>query len=152
MVGSAPTSKLFRVLVVEDEGLLAMQLEDMLRAAGHHVSGWATSLDEAKRLVDGIDFDIAFVDVHLADGPTGIEVAEYIDERSAATVVFMTANAKRLPSDLAGAVGVISKPYTQAGFGAALRYLAEGIRTPPPTLRRPSGLTLSPTLATTWGQ
>lgn len=139
-----------RVLIVEDEGLLAVQLERLVGEAGHQVSGWATSLDEAKDLIDATDADLVLVDVHLADGPTGVEVAEYVEERSSAHVVFMTANAKRIPSDFAGAMGVISKPYTQTGFMAALRYLSEGIRTPPPRSARPNVLTLCPALASRW--
>lgn len=151
MIGSAHVAVPLSVLIVEDEGLLAMQLEDLVGDAGHRVSGWATSLEEAKRLVDRMDADLAFVDIHLADGPTGVEVAEYIEEHSSTTVVFMTANAKRIPPNFAGAVGVITKPYTQAGFTAALRYLLEGLHAPPPISARPSGFTLSPALASVWG-
>lgn len=139
-----------RAVIIEDEGLLALQLETILEDAGHQVLGWATSLADARTLVDRVEADLAFVDVHLADGPTGVQVAEYIEKQSTATVVFMTANAKRLPSDLVGAVGVIAKPYTQAGILAALRYLHEGVRAPPPTSLRPSGLTLSPETAARW--
>lgn len=139
-----------RTILIEDEGLLVLQLQDILEDAGHEVLGWATSLVEAEALVDRVEADLAFVDLHLADGETGIQVARYLERRSSATVVFMTANAKHLPADLAGAVGVIAKPYTEAGLSATLRYLHEGVRTPPPKSLRPGGLTLSPRMAVTW--
>ena len=69
-------------------------------------------------------------------------------ERS--TVVFMTANPKRIPDHFAGAVGVIAKPYTMQGLTAALRYLQEGVRRPPPATPRPVGFTLSPSYQFAW--
>ncbi|AZO54053.1 MULTISPECIES: response regulator [unclassified Mesorhizobium] len=139
-----------KVLIVEDEALLAMELESLVNDAGHSVVGWATSLPEAKDMVDATQADIAFVDVHLTDGPTGIEVAEYIEDRRNSMVIFMTANPKRIPDHFAGAIGVIAKPYTVNGVTSALRYLQEGVRRPPPTSERPAGFTLSPAFETIW--
>ena len=65
--------------------------------------------------------------------------------------LFMTANVKRLPSDLAGACGVIGKPYSEHGVRTALGFLSvclrEG-RAPGPV---PAGLELSPDFARRWG-
>lgn len=141
-----------KVLIVEDEALLAMELELLVEEAGHSVAGWATTSAEARQLVDEVEADIAFVDVHLVDGPTGIDVAEYIARHERSMVVFLTANPKRLPENLAGAVGVISKPYTLNGLTAALRYLQEGVRRPPPVSALPVGFTLSPQFAVNWAQ
>jgi len=138
------------VLIVEDEALLAMELELLVEEAGHSVVGSATSSADARRLVDEVEADIAFVDVHLADGPTGIDVAEYIARHKRSMVVFLTANPRRLPENLAGAVGVIAKPYTLNGLQAALQYLQEGVRRPPPVSELPVGFTLSPRFAADW--
>jgi DNA-binding response OmpR family regulator len=139
-----------RVLIVEDEALLAMELELLVEEAGHSVVGWATSSAEARRLIQDVEADIAFVDVHLSDGPTGVDVAEFIAANARSVVVFLTANPKRLPENLAGAVGVISKPYTLNGLTSALRYLQEGVRRPPPVTALPVGFTLSPRFALDW--
>ena len=77
-------------------------------------------------------------------------MAEYIHEQKRPMVVFMTANAKRIPDHFAGAVGVIAKPYTTSGLISALSYLEEGVRRPPPALRLPSGFTLSPAFRNAW--
>lgn len=140
------------VLIVEDEALLAMELEGLVEDAGHSVVGWATNSVEAKRLVDGVRADVAFVDVHLTDGPTGVEVAEYIRETKGSMVVFMTANPKRVPEHFAGAVGIIAKPYTMNGLMAALRYLHEAVRRPPPASTLPVGFTLAPPYRDAWGR
>jgi DNA-binding response OmpR family regulator len=139
-----------KVLIVEDEALLAMELESLVEDAGHTVVGWATSASQAREMIDRIDADIAFVDVHLTDGPTGVEVAQYAAAQKRSMVVFMTANPKRIPDNFAGAVGVIAKPYTMNGLTAALRYLQEGVRRPPPSSVRPVGFTLSPDFEIAW--
>lgn len=141
-----------KVLIVEDEALLAMELEMLVEEAGHQVVGWATSSRDARALVDSVDADIAFVDIHLSDGPTGVEVAKYIDGRNPPIVVFMTANPLRIPENFAGAAGVIAKPYTMNGLNAALRYLQEGVRRPPPSSKLPVGFTLAPTFVDAWQQ
>lgn len=140
-----------RVLIVEDEALLAMELEALVEEAGHTVVGWAVSSREALALLDTTEADLAFVDVHLADGPTGIEVAERMRAERGLTVVFLTANPKRLPENLAGAAGVIAKPYSLSGLNAALRYLYEGVRRPPPRQPRPTGFALGPDYEMRWG-
>jgi len=143
-------SEPLKVLIVEDEALLAMELESLVEEAGHQVVGWATSSAEAKAMVATTDADIAFVDIHLADGPTGVDVAEHIRESKRSMVVFMTANPKRIPDHFAGAVGVIAKPYTMNGLVSALRYLQEGVRRPPPVSALPAGFTLSPAYQSVW--
>jgi CheY-like chemotaxis protein len=131
-----------KILVVEDEALLAMELETIIEECGHEVAGWATSLTEARRLLEHAKPDVALVDIHLADGPTGVDVAEFIRGNNLAEVVFLTANPKRIPETFDGALGVISKPYTINGITAALRYLWEGVRRPPPESARPVGFDL----------
>lgn len=139
-----------KILIVEDEALLAMELEELVQDAGHSVVGWATSSTEAKDMVDRIDADLAFVDVQLTDGPTGVDVAQYIAETRRSMVVFMTANPKRVPENFSGAIGIIAKPYTMGGLMAALRYLQEGVRRPPPVSSLPVGFTLFPNFRQDW--
>lgn len=141
------TATPLKVLIVEDEALLAMELEDLVTDAGHEVVGWATSSKEAREMIDTTDAQLAFVDVHLTDGPTGADVARYAAENRRSLCVFMTANPKRIPEDFAGAIGVIAKPYTMNGLMGALRYLEEGVHRPPPVSALPVGFTLSPSFS-----
>lgn len=119
MTGGGP----LRILIVEDEILIALELESLLQDEGHAVVGLAATCDEAVDLGERLDPNLAFVDIHLADGPTGVEVARKLAARGDVTVLFMTANAKRIPDDFAGAFGVISKPYTERGVRQALAYV-----------------------------
>ncbi len=127
-----------------------IQLEIYLEEAGYIVAGTALSSREAIELAEGVEADIALVDVHLLDGPTGIDVGRHIAEQTNIAVVFMTANPKRIPDDFSGAVGVIAKPYTQEGFLLALRYLVVAIDTPPPSMSVPRSLVLAPAFAREW--
>jgi len=113
-----------RVLVVEDEALIALELECLLDDLGYVIVGIAGSSQEAIALGRETHPDVALVDIHLVDGPTGVAVAEALSADPRTTVVFMTANAKRIPEDFAGAVGVIAKPYSERVVAGALRYVA----------------------------
>ncbi|BBE70723.1 response regulator [Oharaeibacter diazotrophicus] len=133
------------VMVVEDEALLALELEDVLQENGHRVLGPAMSRNQAVRLAEETRPDLALVDVHLLDGPTGVEVARHLSSKGV-PVVFMTANVRRIPEDFAGAIGVIEKPYTTNGLQNALTYVVKRLHgEPPPTV--PASLTMSPTIA-----
>ena len=105
-----PAPRPLSVLIVEDEALLAVELGFLVREAGGVDVGHALDSAGAVAMARQLQPDIALVDVHLADGPTGVEAARQIAEGDGAMVLFMTANVKRLPEDLAGACGVIGKP------------------------------------------
>ncbi|MFC4170465.1 response regulator [Microvirga sp. GCM10011540] len=116
-------SKSLRILVVEDEILIALELESLLQDLGHDVIGIAASCEEAVAMGKNLAPDLAFVDIHLSDGPTGVDVSRCLTGELGVTVLFMTANAKRIPEDCAGACGVIAKPYTERGVREALAYV-----------------------------
>jgi DNA-binding response OmpR family regulator len=124
-----------RILIVEDEPILAFHLEDELADAGHQVVGCAMSADEARNLATSLSPDLVLMDVALADGMTGVEVARDL-ARKGGHVVFVTASDRALPGDMAGAVGVIQKPFSSHGLRAAMgflgRALGEGVPPPPP--------------------
>ena len=128
----------FRVLIVEDEILLAMDLELMLLDAGCEIAGIAANAAEAMQIASDEKPNLAFVDINLSDGPTGIDVGRALTLAGKTSVVFMTANVARLPQDYVGAIGVIGKPYTKTGVTSALSYLHQGIFTPPPSMERPA--------------
>lgn len=113
-----------RILLVEDEALIALELEALLEDLGHVTVGSACTSVEAIAIGRSTAPDVALVDIHLVDGPTGIDVARALAADTRATVVFMTANAKRIPEDFAGAFGVIAKPYSERVVASTLDYVA----------------------------
>lgn len=77
-----------RILIVEDETLVAMMLEDMLEQFGCEVVGIAPRLAQAKAISDSSQFDCALLDVNLA-GETVYPFAERLSERGT-PFVFVT--------------------------------------------------------------
>lgn len=127
-----------KIMIVEDEALLALELELEVEAAGHEVVGIAASRKAAFDIIDEGEPDFAFVDVHLSDGPTGIDIGRRLADKDV-PFVFVTGNIKRIPEDFVGAIGAIEKPYTMNGLQNALSYISEAVAggdsvTPPPGL------------------
>lgn len=139
-----------RVLIVEDEALLSLYLQECIEDAGHSVVGIAATSREAIDLAVQARPDIAFVDINLLDGNTGIEVARRIRERCETLVVFMTANQKLIPGDFAGAAGLVGKPYSQSGLLAALGYIETCMRKRIAADKPPSSLVLSKAYRDLW--
>ena len=134
-----------KVLIVEDEVLLAMELESELEDAGHQVIGHAMSRTDAMSILAGSRPDFAFVDIHLQDGPTGIGVGSHLASIGV-PYVFMSGNIKRIPDDFAGAWGAIEKPYSAAGFRNALQYLVGRLNGKGDEVNTPPGLKLPDTV------
>jgi DNA-binding NarL/FixJ family response regulator len=79
-----------RVLVVEDEPLLATLLADALTQAGFAVET-AGDVREARELIAAFDPDVAMLDISLGDGPTGLDLAYVVhQERPDIGVLFLT--------------------------------------------------------------
>lgn len=142
-----------KVLIVEDEALLAMDIESMVEDAGHSVVGEAASVREVTALPIDLCPTLALVDIQLDEGSSGIDASAIIRTRwPAAAVVFVTANPTKIPEDFAGAHGVIAKPYSRNGLVKAIRYLEEAILAPPPVSTELGSLKVSPALAAEWEQ
>jgi two-component SAPR family response regulator len=111
-----------KVLIIEDEVLLAMELEREVEANGCEVVGSAADSKGAMSLIASVHPDFAFVDINLLDGPTGIDVGRHLASIGI-PYVFVSGNLKRIPDDFAGAIGAIEKPYTMNGIQNAIEYL-----------------------------
>ena len=81
-----------RLLVVEDEAIVAADLEDRLNRMGYNVIGTAESGDEAIQLVRDLKPDLVFMDIMLKGEMDGIEAAAIIREMQSIPVIFLTAN------------------------------------------------------------
>jgi CheY-like chemotaxis protein len=130
--------------------LLAVELEYLVESSGAEAVGHAMNSPEAVDMAERLHPDLALVDVHLSDGPTGVEAARRMTGHCGAVVLFITANVKRLPDDYAGACGAMSKPYTEHGIRTAIHFLDECMHTGHATRPPPPGLTLSPEFARRW--
>ena len=134
-----------KIMIVEDEALLALELELEVESAGHVVVGTAASLKAAFDIIETSVPEFAFVDVHLSDGPSGIDIGRRLADRKI-PFVFVTGNVRRIPDDFVGALGAIEKPYTMNGLQNALTYITATVAGL--EAAAPSGLILSERVST----
>lgn len=81
-----------RVLIVEDEGIIALDMQDLIEAAGGVVAGMARSGVDAVEAVRAVHPDVVLMDVKLQGGMDGIEAAEIITRGAEpCPVIFVTA-------------------------------------------------------------
>ncbi len=111
-----------RILIVEDEALVAMELRFVLEDLGHQVVGTAPDARTARNIVRETEVDLALVDIHLSDGPTGIELGRELGQEIGVTVLFMTANPGMVRNGVAGTIGVLSKPTDERAVQTAVDY------------------------------
>jgi len=123
MNGDADDLSGLRVLLVEDEDLIAMMEEEFLSDLGCTVMGTAARLDEALAMARSLEIDAAVLDVNLA-GTMSYPVAEVLLARGVPFIFATGYGIAGLPESLRNAP-VLSKPFRTDQLGAALR-LARG--------------------------
>lgn len=107
-----------RVLIVEDEALVAFVIEDILIGAGHEVVGNVDSVADAVSIAAAQHPDLALVDVQLARGGSGLDAAAQL-KALGVPCVFATANCPKEKG--AGlAVGCLHKPFDDRNLSQAL--------------------------------
>ena len=110
-----------RVLVVEDEGLIALDLSNRLEAMGHQVVAAVGTSEEA--IENAAEADIVLMDIRIDGTVDGVETAARIREEFHLPVIFLTAHGDRVTIDrakLTGAFGYLVKPIAHASLTTAI--------------------------------
>ncbi len=111
-----------RILILDDEPLVAMLLEDYLDALGHEVAAVTETLDSALKAADEMTVDLAILDCHLAGGTRSWPVADRLRERGVPVLFSSGGRPDNLPSHLSDCP-MLGKPYSLATLEAALKDL-----------------------------
>lgn len=111
-----------RILIIEDEAIVAMELRFVLEDLGYQVVGTAAEARTAREIVREEDVDLALVDIHLSDGPTGVELGRELGQEKGVTVLFMTANPGMVRGGVVGTLGVLTKPTDERAVETAVEY------------------------------
>lgn len=127
-----------RVLVVEDEIFVAIEIESVLQDLGHWPIGIAADSRRALELAK--EAELAFVDLNLVDGPTGIDLGRRLAS-DGVTVMYMTANPAQLGDGVPGTIGVLPKPVNERELRSAVEF-AVAVRNRTPGVVPPSRMTL----------
>ncbi|MCQ0969336.1 response regulator (plasmid) [Paracoccus sp. TK19116] len=111
-----------RVMIIEDETIIAMDLKGIVQAMGHEVTGVARTHSAAIDLAKSKQPDLILADIQLADGSSGIDaVNELLGEMGDMPVIFITAFPERLlTGDRPEPAFLISKPYSEEQVRSAV--------------------------------
>ena len=125
-----------RILVVEDEPLVAFDNEHVLREAGYEVVATVDTLAEAMAVIDAEQLDLVMTDITLNGEGDGLDVARAAAARNI-PVLFVSG---ACPAD-GPSLGCLAKPYTDKMLKGALEAL-DLILLGEPAKKLPAGLTL----------
>lgn len=106
------------ILLVEDNALIRMMIAAMLEELGHRVVAQAGSVDEARRLAETAEFDIALLDINL-DGESVAPIAEIIERRGVPLLFVSGYETNDLPEPLKKKP-LLSKPFSVSKLGALI--------------------------------
>lgn len=122
------------ILIVEDEMLVALEMESILEERGYDIVGIASDLQGALAFADR-NVDLALVDLNLRDGLTGPEIGRRLANEHRAKVLFVTANPRLLGDGIAGTIGVLTKPTDESSLTSAIAFALRRSAEAPPSLR-----------------
>lgn len=113
------------VLIIEDEPVIAMDIESMVRELGHRVTAIAATRDEAVKAAREHPPGLVLADIQLADGSSGIDAVKNILGHYDVPVIFITAYPERLlTGERPEPAFLITKPFlpqtVKAAIGQAL--------------------------------
>jgi DNA-directed RNA polymerase specialized sigma24 family protein len=109
------------VLIIEDEPLISMQLEDLVRSLGHEICGTAATRTQAQQVAAECTPGLVLADIQLADGSSGLDAVDDILEMASVPVIFITAYPERLlTGDRPEPTYLITKPFQESTVRAAI--------------------------------
>ncbi|MFL5335130.1 MAG: response regulator [Geminicoccaceae bacterium] len=100
-----------RILIVEDEALIALELAESLEHDGHEVVGPAATMAEALALCKAEPPELAVLDINLQDGSSGVILARALLTRWGVLSIFASGQLLEARQAKDSALGCIGKPY-----------------------------------------
>lgn len=118
-----------RVLIIEDEALVAMDLQLLLEDLGAEVCGIAARQRQAVELARRTEPELLLADVKLAEGDSGIEAVREILQTRDIPVIFVTAFPDRLfARQSVEPAAILTKPYDPGALKATVERVLGGAR------------------------
>ncbi len=110
-----------QIMIIEDEPLIAMDLEGLVEGLGHSVTGIARTRDEALALARDKRPGLILADIQLADGSSGLDAVNDLLETFQVPVIFITAYPERfLTGERPEPAFLIAKPFQPANVSAVI--------------------------------
>jgi CheY-like chemotaxis protein len=109
------------ILIIEDEPLIAMDLEALVEGLGHNVTGVARTRTEAVKLAAAKRPGLILADIQLADGSSGLDAVNDLLKSFEVPVIFITAYPERfLTGERPEPAFLIAKPFQPANVSAVI--------------------------------
>lgn len=109
------------IMIIEDEPLIAMDLESLVEGLGHSVTGVARTRDEALKLAGNRRPGLILADIQLADGSSGLDAVNDLLGTFQVPVIFITAYPERfLTGERPEPAFLIAKPFQPAHVSAVI--------------------------------
>jgi two-component sensor histidine kinase/ActR/RegA family two-component response regulator len=144
------TRLMLKVMIAENDLLMADMLEEVLVDGGFAVCGIARTVEEGVELAARHKPDLALLDLRLAAGGLGTEIAARLDRRGGLGILYATGNAGQIRLTKADGDACLGKPYRPADVVRALEIVEELVRTGRAQPPFPSGFhLLEPSLTET---
>jgi DNA-binding response OmpR family regulator len=122
---------MMKILVVEDDFMIADCLEEILQDAGYDVCGIASQVEQAIRIGEEQRPDLAVIDLRLADGRLGTEVGAALSARGTIGILYVSGNPDHPALAQVPADGCIAKPYSPDEVLAALTAIRRRMQAAP---------------------
>ncbi len=125
-LASKPVSKLTppkRVMIVEDESVISLDIKNSLMRLGYDIAGVAASGERALSKIESSRPDLILMDIHLKGEMTGIDVSEQVRSDFQIPIVYLTANADDSTFKEANQTdpyGYLLKPFEERELGIAI--------------------------------
>jgi len=133
---------MLKVLLVEDDVMISDMNEEILIAAGYNVCGIARTVTEAIVLGRLHSPDLAVLDLRLADGGLGTEVAAELHSQGKVGILFATGTTSIVHLTAADGEACLSKPYRASDLVMSLRVVDDILAFGRTGLKIPPGLQL----------
>jgi DNA-binding response OmpR family regulator len=119
----------FKVLIVEDELMIADMIGETLVDHGYEVCGIPRTVAEAVALGRRHDPDLAVIDLRLADGGLGTDIVAQLSPVGRLGVLYATGNVSQIKLTAANGDACLAKPYRSADLLRSLEVVVEIVAT-----------------------
>jgi len=113
-----------RVIIVEDEAVVALHIRQELTKLGYTVAGTATAGEQALKMIEEVFPDIILMDIHIQGAIDGIETASRIPRYLHVPIIFLTAYSEDVTLKRAGEThpyGYLIKPFLDRELHATIK-------------------------------
>ena len=118
------TDSKIKIMIVEDEGIIAMDMKDKLTNLGYEITSIANNYEDTVMGIEMNRPDFMLMDVHIQGTRNGIETALYVKDFYRIPSLFMTAYADAETEEIiakTNPIGILSKPFDEKKFQAIMQ-------------------------------